>query len=252
MKIAFSASPSDLAQQALSDMQKRYGTTPPEDADVVIVLGGDGHVLKSLYTHLDQGKKIYALRRTESVGFLCNNYSINDIYERIEHAQSVDLHPLKIQCTDTNGQKSASIAINEITFLRETPQSAKLRVCVDGIERLARFSGDGLLVSTPAGSTAYNRSAGGPIMPLDSNTLVMTAVCGFRPRSWSYAVLPQTSVIDIEVIETEKRPVRAEAGFMNISHVATARIQMDYTKAFTLLFDPDQHLGERIIREQFM
>ena len=251
MKIAFSASPSSLAQLALRDMQKLYGTTSPEDADVIIVLGGDGHVLKTLYSHMDESQRIYALRRTDSVGFLCNDYHLHHLIERIERAQSVDLHPLKIECTDTNGQTNTSLAINEITFLRETPQSAKLRVCVDGIERLTRFSGDGLLISTPAGSTAYNRSAGGPIMPLDSNTLVMTAICGFRPRSWSYAILPQSSVIDIDIIETEKRPVRVEAGFLNLSHVEKARISLDCTKAFTLLFDPEQHLGERIIREQF-
>ncbi|MGE0108980.1 MAG: NAD kinase [Bdellovibrionales bacterium] len=251
MKIAFSASPSALAQLASKDMQARYGTVAPEDADIIVVLGGDGHVLKSLYTYLEQGKKIYALRRTESVGFLCNDYEIDNLPERIARAQSVALHPLKIECMDINGKTSNSIAINEITFLRETPQSAKLRVCVDGIERIARFSGDGMLVSTPAGSTAYNRSAGGPIMPLDSNTLVMTAICGFRPRNWSYAILPQSSVIDIEVLETEKRPVRVEAGFMTLSQVVSARIWLDCTTAFTLLFDPEHHLGERIIREQF-
>ncbi len=127
-----------------------------------------------------------------------------------------------------------------------------MRVMVDNIERLSHYSGDGLLIATPAGSTAYNHSAGGPIMPLDANTLVMTAICGFRPRRWSYAVLPQDSVIDIEVLESDKRPVRIEAGTQTIPHVAQAHLWLDREISFTLLFDPDQHLGERIVQEQFM
>ncbi len=252
MKIAFATSPSSIAQKALCELEKLYGITPPEEADVIVVLGGDGHVLKTLHAFLDQGKRVYALRCTESVGFLCNEYNPHNLLERLEKAQRVVLHPLKVECTKTDGTIINAISINEVTFLRESPQSAKLRVCVDGVERIHRFSGDGILLSTPAGSTAYNHSAGGPIMPLDSNTLVITAVCGFRPRKWDYAVLPQSSVISIDVIETEKRPIRVEAGFTTVSNVASARLWLDCTTAFTLLFDPDQHLGERIIREQFM
>ena len=256
MKISFVASPSDLAQETLHALEARYGKTPPEQADVIVVLGGDGHVLKTLHAFLGQGKGVFALRRTKSVGFLCNDYdpdnTTQNLIERIERAHAVTLRPLKVECTQTDGTVSTALAINEVTFLRETPQSAKLRVCVDGVERIPRYSGDGLLISTPAGSTAYNHSAGGPIMPLDSNTLVMTAICGFRPRRWSYAVLPQDSVIDISVIETEKRPVKVEAGEQNIHRIASAKLYMDKQTTFSLLFDPEQHLGERIIREQFM
>jgi len=252
MTIAFSASPSPLAQESLHQLEGLYPTTPLAEADTIIALGGDGHVLKTLHSLTDMGKPVYALRRTTSVGFLCNDYNPENLLERIAHAQKVTLHPLRAECTTTSGEVVTALAINEVSLLRDTAQSAKLRVCVDGIERIGRYSGDGLLLATPAGSTAYNHSAGGPIMPLDSNTLVMTAICGFRPRRWSYAVLPQSSVIQIDVIETDKRPVRLEAGLTNIHNVASVRLWLDCTTAFTLLFDPDQHLGERIIREQFM
>lgn len=252
MKIAFVASPSTLAQDSLAELKQRYGDCRPDDAEVIVVMGGDGHVLKTLYNYMDKGKKIYAMRRTKSVGFLCNDYKPENLLERIERAQSVALHPLKVECTTPDGKIHSDIAINEVTFLRNTAQSAKLRIRVDGVERIAKFSGDGLLISTAAGSTAYNHSAGGPIMPLDSNTLVMTAICGFRPRRWNYAILPQSSVMEIDVIEIDKRPVRVEAGPSIVHGIVSAKIWMDCTTAFTLLFDPDQHLGERIIREQFM
>ncbi len=252
MKIAFAASPSPLAQESLHALESKYGHIDPAEAEVIVVLGGDGHVLKTLYAYMDKGKPIYALRRTSSVGFLCNDYTPDDLPDRIKRAQSVFLHPLKIDCTCKDGSTHTSLAINEVTFLRSTPQSAKLRIRIDGVERINCFSGDGLLISTPTGSTAYNHSAGGPIMPLDSNTLVMTAICGFRPRRWSYAILPQSSVIDIDILEIDKRPVRVEAGQDIIQNVTTARLWLDCTTAFTLLFDPEQHLGERIIREQFM
>lgn len=252
MKIAFVASPTPPAQESLHALQARYDHCPIDEAETIIVLGGDGHVLKTLYAQIGKNQSVYALRRTNSVGFLCNDYHEDNLVERIKSAQRVDLHPIRVDCTTTDGQKHTALAINEVTLLRESLQSAKLRVCVDGIERIHRFSGDGLLISTPAGSTAYNHSAGGPIMPLDANTLVMTAICGFRPRRWSYAVLPQDCVIDIEVIETEKRPVRVEAGPTSLHNIATTHMKMDRTTGFTLLFDPDQHLGERIIREQFM
>ncbi len=252
MKISFAASPAPLAQDALHDLESRYDNVPADEADVIVVLGGDGHVLKTLHATLGQNKPVYAQRRTNSVGFLCNDYNIENLPERLERAQRVVLHPLKVACTLTTGEKQTVFAINEATLLRDSPQSAKLSVSVDGIERLHRYSGDGLLVSTPAGSTAYNHSAGGPIMPLDSGTLVMTAICGFRPRRWSYAILPQNAVIDIEVIEPEKRPIRVEAGFANVPDIRAVKMEMETEKSFTLLFDPDQHLGERIIREQFM
>lgn len=252
MKISFTSAHNLLAQEAFVTLTNQYGQSDLKSADIVVALGGDGQVLKTLYDVMEFGKPVFALRRTESIGFLCNNYNISDLPERISCAQKVILHPLLIEALSTDGTKTSALAINEVTVIRETQQSARLRVSVDGVERIAQYSGDGLLISTPAGSTAYNHSCGGPIMPLDANTLVMTAISGYRPRRWSYAVLPQASIIEINALETDKRPVRIEAGECVIQKAASAKIWLDRKKSLTLLFDPDQHLGERIIREQFM
>ena len=252
MKIFFTASHSALAQAALTDLSTRFGQSTAEEADFIVALGGDGFVLRTLYDVIDSNKPVFALRRTESVGFLCNDYNTEDLPQRLAKAQSVALHPLRLEAVTANGSKANALAINEVSILRETPQAAKLRIKIDGIERIAQFSGDGMLVASPAGSTAYNHSCGGPIMPLDSHTLIVTAISGYRPRGWSHAVLPQTAVIEIEAVETTKRPVRIEAGASVIHNVVHAKIWLDCTQNMNLLFDPDQHLGERIIREQFM
>jgi len=252
MKIAFTAAPNAAAQEALTALTKKYGQNEPDKADHIVALGGDGQVLKTLYEVMDENKPVYAMRRTESVGFLCNDYNAAALPERLAKAHKVILHPLHLEAVAQNGKKESARAINEVTVIRETPQSARLRINVDGVTRIPNFSGDGMLVATPAGSTAYNHSCGGPIMPLDANTLVMTAISGFRPRRWSYAVLPQDAVIEIEALDTKKRPVRIEAGARVIRDAVKAKIRLDRKKTLTLLFDPDQHLGERIIREQFM
>ncbi|MDX2027051.1 MAG: NAD kinase [Alphaproteobacteria bacterium] len=252
MKIAFVATHTPLAEQALAELTKQYGQCDLKSADVVVTLGGDGRALKTLYELIDADKPVYAMRRTESVGFLCNDYQPDKLPERLAKAHKVALHPVCLEVKSIDGKKQTARAINEITVIRETPQSARLRISVDGIERIAQYSGDGILVSTPAGSTAYNHSCGGPIMPLDANTLVITAISGFRPRKWTYAVLPQDAVIEIDALETDKRPVRIEAGDAIIHKAKSAKIWLDRKKNLTLLFDPDQHLGERIIREQFM
>jgi NAD+ kinase len=253
MKIFFTASHSILAQKAFVDLTRRYGQSNARDAEFIVVLGGDGQVLNTLYKTLENDKPVFAIRRTESVGFLCNTYySEGDLVERLCKAHSVTLHPLRLKATTINGEELTATAINEISVIRETPQAVKLRIVIDGVERIAQFSGDGILVATPAGSTAYNHSCGGPIMPLDSNTLVMTAICGFRPRRWTYAVLPQDTAIELEILEISKRPVRIEAGPSVLRDIARANLWLDRTKNINLLFDPDQHLDERIIREQFM
>jgi NAD+ kinase len=252
MKISFIAAPNAQAQKALNALVKKYGQHDPRKADYIVTLGGDGQVLKTLYEVMDRGQAVYAMRRTESVGFLCNDYRADHLPKRLMKAQTVILHPLHLIARTKNGSKKTAVAINEVTVIRETPQSARLRLSVDSITRIAAFSGDGILVSTPAGSTAYNHSCGGPIMPLDANTLVVTAISGFRPRRWSYAVLPQDSVIEIEALETQKRPVRIEAGTHVIHNAVEAKIRLDRKKTLTLLFDPEEHLGERIVREQFM
>ena len=251
MKITFTATHNSYAQKAFVELTKLYGQSDIKDADIVVALGGDGQVLKTLYDVMDHAKPVFALRRTESVGFLCNDYRPENLVERLGKAQKVTLHPLRLESLTTDGKKHTALAINEVSVLRETTQSARLRISVDGIERIKQYSGDGMLVATPAGSTAYNHSCGGPIMPLNANTLVMTAISGYRPRRWNYAVLPQASSIDIEVVEVQKRPVRIEAGASIIRGALSAKIWLDPTKSLTVLFDPEQHLGERIIREQF-
>lgn len=252
MKIAFAAASNPAAQEALTLLTKRYGQSEIKSADHVVAIGGDGQVLKTLYDVMNLEKPVFALRRTESVGFLCNDFYFEQLPERLAKAQKVILHPLCVKTRSEDGKDGVFLSINEVTVIRETPQSAKLRISIDGKERIAQFSGDGILVATPAGSTAYNHSCGGPIMPLDANTMVITAISGFRPRGWAYAVLPQDSMVEIEVLETQKRPVRIEAGAHIIRNANAAKIRLDRTKSLTLLFDPDQHLGERIVREQFM
>jgi len=252
MKIAFVASPSSPARESLREMEKRYGSVSLHEADCVVTLGGDGLILRTFDSMGKNIKPVFALNRTTSVGFLCNEYNPENLHDRINRAQKVILHPLRMECIDAEGRKFSALAINEVAALRDTPQSARLRVMVDGIERIARYSGDGIIVATPAGSTAYNHSAGGPIMPLDANTLVMTAICGFRPRRWNYAVLPQNALVELKVLESSKRPVRIEAGQKSIHNVLGARIWLDKAVSFPLLFDPELHLGERILQEQFM
>jgi NAD+ kinase len=227
MKIAFTSAHHILAQQALTALTNQYGQSDIKSADIVVALGGDGQVLKTLYDVMDKNKPVFAMRRTDSVGFLCNDYQIENLQARLEKAQKVTLHPLFLETQSVEGKKQTALAINEVSVIRETPQSARLRVTIDGVERIAQYSGDGILVSTPAGSTAYNHSCGGPIMPQDS-------------------------IVEITALETEKRPVRIEAGESVINNAKSAKIWLDRKKSLTLLFDPDQHLGERIIREQFM
>ncbi len=253
MKIFFSASHSTLAQKALAEMTARYGQSSMQEADYLVVLGGDGQVLKTLYESLEFNKPVFAIRRTESVGFLCNAFNDrSDLLQRLPRAQKVTLNPLLITAEDADGKTFSALGINEVTIVRETPQAVRLRITIDGVVRASKYSGDGVLVATPAGSTAYNHSCGGPIVPLNSNTLVITAINGFRPRGWSYAVLPQDASIEIDVLEATKRPARIEAGISIFHNAIKAKIWLDKTKDITLLFDPDQHLGERIIREQFL
>jgi len=252
MKIAFTAASNPLAQKACAVLVKKYGNSRIGAADYIVALGGDGQVLKALYDVMPQDKPIFAMRRTESIGFLCNEFRIDGLEKRLTRAQKVVLHPLLLEARAEGGRKKTALAINEVTIIRETGQSARLKISVDGITRISSFSGDGILVATPAGSTAYNHSCGGPIMPLDANTLVITAISGFRPRRWSHAVLPQDCVIEIEALETKKRPVRIEAGAQVIRGATYAKIKFDRKKKLTLLFDPEEHLGERIVREQFM
>ena len=252
MKISFAASQTSTAQKALAALTTLYGQVKIAEADAVVALGGDGQVLRTLYETLNFNKPVFAMRCTDHVGFLCNEFLPEGLPARLQKAQKVALHPLLLTARLADGKTHTAHAINEVSVIRETPQSARLRILIDDVERIGQYNGDGILVATPAGSTAYNHSCGGPIMPLDANTLVMTAISGFRPRGWRYAVLPQDSHIQIETLETTKRPVRIEAGGQVFHNAVSANISLDKSKNLTLMFDPEHHLGERIVREQFM
>ena len=253
MKIHFTASPSEIAQQAFNKLTQLYKQYSPEESDCIVSIGGDGHVLASMYESLKFNKPVFGLRRTESVGFLCNSYDITkELETRVSNAVTLTIHPLRLEAETMDGNTVSSLSINEISILRQTPQAAKLRIFIDNKERLERLVGDGILVATPTGSTAYNRSCGGPIMPVNANTLVITGISVSNPRGWSYAVLPQSSVIEIEVLEIHKRFIKIESAGTIIRNAKKARIFMDKTKELKLLFDPDERLDERIIKEQFM
>ena len=250
-KIAFLAAPTDIAQQSLTILSGRYGSVPIEDADVIVSLGGDGFALHTLHGMLHWKKPVFGLN-LGTYGFLCNEYSENDLIERVVLAQPVVLHPLEMETHSEKGDVKKAYAFNEVSMLRQTRQSAKLRIIVDGIERLAELNGDGVLVATPAGSTGYNLSVHGPIIPVGSSLLALTPISPFRPRRWRGALLPAKSIIQIDVQDFEKRPVSAVADFTEVRDVKSVTIREDRSVSLTLLFDPKRNLAEKVIQEQFL
>ncbi len=251
MKICFQAAEHEEAQTALAELVAHYGQTPAMQADCVVALGGDGFLLETIHKTLPLQKPIFGMRRG-SVGFLLNDYRIEGLTERLRAARQVTLHPLLMSALDASGQTTRAVAFNEVSLLRETQQAAKLRLLIDDIERLPELICDGALVSTPAGSTAYNFSAHGPILPLTGNVLALTPISAFRPRRWRGAVLPTAVRMRFEVLEAEKRPVSVSADSTEIRDVLRVDVQQDNSTSITLWFDPDEHLEERIIREQFV
>lgn len=249
-KICILASDFGLAQQAQIDLRARYTTVPLEDADVIVALGGDGFMLQTLHETLQLDIPIYGLNRG-TFGFLMNEFIIEDLEERIEKAVSYDLHPLRMQATCDKGKKHSFLAINEVSLLRETRQAAKIRIAVDGKVRMEELVADGTIVATPAGSTAYNHSAFGPIIPIGSNVLALTAISAFRPRRWQGALLPHDSTIVFDVLEHEKRPVSAVADMHEVRDAIRVEISEARDVTFTLLFDKEHNLEERIFMEQF-
>lgn len=249
-RIAFVASSAPEAQDALKTLAARYGSTSAEEADVIVALGGDGLMLQTLHRFMNSGKPIYGMNRG-SVGFLMNDYAETALIDRIEAAERSVIHPLAMTATDVFGMRHHALAINEVALLRQTFQAAKLRVYVDGLERMGELTCDGLMVATPAGSTAYNLSANGPILPLNTTLLALTPLSPFRPRRWRGALLPDRVSVTIEVIEAEKRPVSATADHDEVRHVAKVEVAMDRTQSMILLHDPGHSLDERILREQF-
>jgi NAD+ kinase len=249
-RVAFTASDAEAAQLAFVDLQRLYGAVDPRDADVIVPLGGDGFMLETLHRFVGSGKPIFGMHRG-SVGFLMNPYRAEGLAERIAEAQPVELHPLEMAARQ-NGERVRAIAFNEVSLLRETRQAAKLRVSVDGVTRLEELMSDGILLSTPVGSTAYNLSAHGPIIPLGAGILALTPISAFRPRRWRGALLPHDARVLIEALETDKRPVSAVADFTEVRDITTVEICESRDIAMTLLFDRDANLEERVFKEQFL
>jgi NAD+ kinase len=249
MRIAFLAAQTEAAQTARERLIALYGDAPPAEAEFLVALGGDGMMLETQHRFLGRNPPIYGMNRG-SVGFLMNGYREEDLPARLAAAQAARVHPLRMRAHSATGTHAA-LAINEVSLLRETRQAAKLRILVDGKERLSELICDGILVSTPAGSTAYNLSAHGPIVPLDANLLPLTPISAFRPRRWRGALLPSTARVVFEVLEGEKRPVSATADYTEVRDVRRVEVREDRSITMTMLFDPDHNLSERIIAEQF-
>ena len=249
-KIAFLASDHHAAQAALSELTRAYGNVPPEQAQVIVPLGGDGFMLETLHRCLDLDAPIYGVHRG-SVGFLMNTYEPAGLPARLARAQSVTLYPLEMLAQDRLGKRHRAIAFNEAALLRQGRQAAKIRVSVDGVVRVDELMCDGILVATPVGSTAYNLSAHGPIIPLGSDILALTPITAFRPRRWRGALLRRTATVRLETLETEKRPVSATADFTEVRDVLEVTVKETRAVAQTVLFDPEHNLEERILKEQF-
>lgn len=249
-RIAFLAAPTDVACAARERLIARHGDAPVEEAAVIVALGGDGFMLETQHRFLGRNLPTYGMN-CGSVGFLMNEFHEDDLPVRLAAAQSATLSPLRMRTLDGEGVQRDALAINEVSLLRETRQAAKIRILVDGKERLPELICDGILVSTPAGSTAYNLSAHGPIVPLGANLLPLTPISAFRPRRWRGALLPGEAVVVFEVLEPAKRPVAAVADYVEVRDVRSVEVREDRASRLTLLFDPDHGLSERIIAEQF-
>ena len=249
-RIAFVASQSPEAQDALLRLQSRYGNVAPGNADVIVALGGDGLMLQTLHEFMTAGKPIYGMHRG-TVGFLMNEFSDADLLARLTAARTTLIHPLVMSARDSSGRAHEHYAINEVSVFRQTHQAAHLRILIDGKERLAELAADGVMVATPAGSTAYNLSAQGPIIPINAPLLALTPISPFRPRRWRGALLPDNARVTIEVLDFDKRPVAAVADHDEVRSVHAVDVRMDHKISIQMLFDPHHNLDERILREQF-
>mgnify|MGYP003113703702 CR=1 FL=1 len=246
----FTASPRPDAQRAKQNLVGRYGQTEVENADVVIALGGDGWMLETLRDRFSDRLPVYGMHRG-TIGFLMNEYSPDDLPKRVDEAERAIIYPLEMTAIRTDGEQVKRLAINEISLIRQSAQTAKLRIVVDGKERLDQLACDGVLLSTPAGSTAYNLSAHGPILPIGSNLLALTPISPFRPRRWRGALLKHDAVVRFENLDSERRKVAASADTQEVSDVKTVEIRENRQMPLTLLFDEGRALDERILQEQF-
>ncbi|OUJ00216.1 NAD kinase [Acetobacter cibinongensis] len=251
-RIAFMAAPTEGARHEYDRLAGRYGNVPPGDAEVIVCLGGDGFMLETLRVVLEMelDTPVYGMN-CGSVGFLMNPMAEDALPEKLATTQAAELYPLRMRAQTKSGEVFHALALNDVFLFRQTRQAAKLRVEVNGMVRMPELICDGALVSTPAGSTAYNLSAHGPIVPLSGNLLPLTPICPFRPRRWRGALLPSTAYVRFSILEDEKRPVAAVADSLEIRDVVTVEVQEDRTRHVTVLFDPGQTLSERITAEQF-
>lgn len=248
--IGFVAARSAEAQAALKTLKARYKHVPPRQADLVVALGGDGFMLRALHRFMERPTPIFGMNRG-SIGFLMNRYAEGGLTERLRRAQPIVLHPLRMVVQDTGGKKHQALAINEVSLLRQTRLAAKLRILVDGVVQIEEMICDGILLSTPAGSTAYNVSVHGPIIPLGAGVLALTPISAFRPRRWHGALLPQEAVVTFDVLDPGERRVSACADYTEVRRVRHVTVNQDRSIAPTLLFDPEHNLEERILKEQF-
>ena len=249
-QIAFLASPAAIAQDALRALTARYGQCAPQESNVIVALGGDGFMLQTLHATQALPAPVYGMN-CGTIGFLMNEYAETGLTARLDAAEQEVINPLRMRAITKNGTSHEALAINEVSLLREGPQAAKLRISVDGKERMAELVCDGALVSTPAGSTAYNYSAHGPILPIGSDVLALTAMSAFRPRRWRGALLPKIAKVRFDVLQPKKRPVMAEADSNSVRDVISVEIESDPNIQHRILFDPGHGLEERLISEQF-
>ena len=249
-RIAFVASKTPEAQINLTDLIGHFGDCPAQEADVIVALGGDGFMLQTIHRHMALAKPVYGMK-AGTVGFLMNQYRVEGLLERIVAAQATVLKPLEMAATSESGSTVTALAFNEVSLLRQTKQAAKIRVSLNGGVRLEELVCDGVLVSSPAGSTAYNLSAHGPILPLGSDVLAMTPISPFRPRRWRGAILRAATEVKLEILDHYKRPVSATADSSEVRDVVEVTIRESRERTVTLLFDPEHNLEERILNEQF-
>jgi NAD+ kinase len=248
---ALVASDTEEAETALRRLETRYATVPPERADVIVALGGDGLMLETLHASIPRGTPIYGMNRG-TVGFLMNNFDEENLPERLARAERVTLHPLRMAARSLDGKETEALAINEVSLLRQSRQAAHIRIAIDGEVRMEELICDGIMVATPAGSTAYNVSAYGPIVPIGAPLLALTPISAFRPRRWRGALLPNTARVAFEILYPKKRPVSATADFTEVRDVVRIEVREDTGVSLHLLFDPEHNLQKRIIREQFL
>ena len=248
--IAFAASDRPEAQTARQRLIDRYGSVPDADADIIVALGGDGFMLETLHAHMNQRTPVYGMNRG-SVGFLMNDFEEDDLHARLAAAGRAVIHPLQMDAWTESGQVVSGLAINEVSLLRQTRQTAKLRITIDDKVRLDELSCDGCMVATPAGSTAYNLSAHGPIIPLDARVLALTPISAFRPRRWRGALLSHEARVCFDVLEADKRPVSAVADSLEVRRVTRVEVRERRDIALTMLFDAGRSFEERVLSEQF-